>query len=156
MNETWLDNSNKFSHPLYHCIRVDRQNRRGEGVAIVIKKGIVYKQLECIRTKVIENVGIEIQINQSQSLKMYSIYFPGGQNLSEHLPKYRHDMRKLLSIRGNFVLCGDLNSRHRNWGCLRANGYGNLLSEMTQHFPFAIIINLDKCSKPHPTTVCFK
>lgn len=86
VNETWLDSSKKFYHPQYHCIRADRQNRRGGGVAIVIKKGIVYKQLGSIATKVIENVGIEIQLDQNRTLKIYSIYFPGGRNSPELMP----------------------------------------------------------------------
>lgn len=139
VNETWLDSSKKFYHPQYHCIRADRQNRRGGGVAIVIKKGIVYKQLGSIATKVIENVGIEIQLDQNRTLKIYSIYFPGGRNSPELMPNYREDMRKLLNVRGNFVLCGDLNSRHRNWGCFRSNCYGNILNNLSENFPFSIL-----------------
>lgn len=43
LSETWLKSSNKFYHPNYDCIRVDREHTVGGGVAILIKKKIKYR-----------------------------------------------------------------------------------------------------------------
>ena len=46
LNETWLDSKIKMLHPLYDCIRYDRETRTGGGVAILIKKNTVFVQIQ--------------------------------------------------------------------------------------------------------------
>ena len=68
-----------------------------------------------MKTKVIENIGISIDFDQI-SLKLFCVYFRASVRTSDLLPLYRSDIRKLLSVRGKYILCGDLNSKYRNWG----------------------------------------
>lgn len=138
LTETWLSEKDKFYHPHYKCIRRDRINKTGGGVAILIKNTIGFETIPSIVTQVIENVGIEIRFRQDQSLQIYAAYFPGGQNDSTLRNKYRSDLRKMLNRNGKFLICGDLNSRHRNWNCLRANLWGNILCDLTSYFPVTI------------------
>lgn len=147
LSETWLKNNNKLFSPNYSCIRVDRETTGG-GVAILIKKSISYTELPSVKTDVIENVGIRIVANNSTNFKLYSIYFPGGSSTQERQRRFKSDLRRLFSDREPYILCGDLNSRHRNWGCRRANCYGNILTEFTTFFPITVLSTDDPTYVP--------
>ena len=157
VNETWLNERIRLSQPMFNVLRVDRPNRQGGGVAIVIKKKIKYQQLESMKTNVMENIGMSIDFDQF-SFKLFCVYFPFSGRTSDLMPLYRRDIRKLLSIRGKYILCGDLNSKHRNWGCPRANVYGNLLNDLTLHIPFTIMYpndptHIPTSSRARPSTI---
>lgn len=138
LSETWLKPLNRLYHPSYNCIRVDRETTGG-GVALLIRKTINYVELPVVNTEMIENVGIEIISNTSTNIKIFSTYFPGGSSSRELQRKFNSDLRKLFSQTGHYILCGDMNSRHRNWGCLRANSWGNILTQFTSFFPITIL-----------------
>lgn len=138
LSETWLNESQTFYHPNYECIRKDRIGQSGGGVAILVKKSIKFSNIPCISTQVIENVGIAIDIAENIELKIYSVYFPGGQNNSNYRNSFKSDLRKMLNTGQNYLFCGDFNSRHRTWNCLRANSWGNILHEFTTYFPMTI------------------
>lgn len=127
LSETWLSDENTFYHPQYSCVRRDRVGRNGGGVAILVKKTIQFNIIPCIATEVVENVGIEISFRENSNLRIYSVYFPGGQNNSVFRNKFKSDIRKMLNMPYKYMICGDLNSRHRSWNCLRANPWGNIL-----------------------------
>lgn len=138
VTETWLETNDKFTHPSYNCLRIDRSHRRGGGVALVSHKSLKLRQLKCIDTGLIENVVAELNINDSETFKIICVYFPGGRANETSRSIFKSDLRKILSVGGNFVICGDLNSKHRDWGCHRANTWGNILSDFTLTFPFTI------------------
>lgn len=137
LTETWLKTGVKFSHPNYKIIRRDRDSIGG-GVAIIIKKSIKFLEIRNIATKLIENVGVEIMFEDQTSIKIFGVYFPGGASCDQRRNEYKSDLRKLLGTTGKYIFCGDFNSRHRNWGCVRANSWGNILNEMTTFFPITI------------------
>ena len=91
------------------------------------KKTISYSIIKCIETNVIENVGIILNLSNQTICKIICVYFPGGRCSPEIKAKFKNDLRKLASIREPFVICGDLNCRHRDWGCTRANSWGNII-----------------------------
>lgn len=138
LSETWLSDENTFYHPQYSCVRRDRVGRNGGGVAILVKKTIQFNIIPCIATEVVENVGIEISFRENSNLRIYSVYFPGGQNNSVFRNKFKSDIRKMLNMPYKYLICGDLNSRHRSWNCLRANPWGNILHDCLSHFPVTI------------------
>lgn len=74
--------------------------------------------------------------NQS-SIKMFSVYLPGGSVNESKRNAYKRDLRKLFSTRGSAILCGEF-CLLLNWGCNRANAWGNILYENTQFFPISI------------------
>ncbi|XP_055856032.1 uncharacterized protein LOC129919203 [Episyrphus balteatus] len=39
----------------------------------------------------------------------------------------------------SYIIGGDLNCRHRDWGCIRANSWGNVLSSMSSLFPYSML-----------------
>ena len=138
LSETWLKSNIKVSHPIFNCIRFDRESKNGGGVAIVIRNSIQYEILPNITTHFIENVGIEILSRSNVKTKIISVYFPGGRCNGDSRTKYKNDLKKILSCNTPFIICGDLNSRHKDWGCLRANSWGNILSDLTTTLPFVI------------------
>lgn len=138
VTETWLEKNDKFAHPSYKCFRIDRPNRRGGGVALVINNSLKVRQLKCVDTGLIENIVAELFINDHEILKMVCVYFPGGRANGTTRSIFKSDLRKILGIGGDYVICGDFNSKHRDWGCFRANSWGNILSDLTLSFPFTI------------------
>lgn len=156
--ETWLSEANKLYHPQYHCLRRDRVGQSGGGVAILVRKSVKFTALPHIGTEVIENIGIEINVRDNVNLKIYSIYFPGGQNNSLLRRKFKQDIRKLFNTEDKFLIGGDLNSRHRYWNCLRANSWGNILHDSTSIFPVTISYSntptyIPASSRQNPSTL---
>ena len=138
LSETWLKSNIKVTHSTYNCIRIDREDRPGGGVAILIKNNLKYEILPKINADSIENVGIEILNESFEKIKLYSVYFPGGRSNNSNRSKFKSGIKKILSVTGSFIICGDLNARHKDWGCLRANSWGNVLSDLTTVLPFVI------------------
>ena len=48
--ETWLTNTFSIKHQNFYCYRYDRQQGRGGGVAILVKKNIRHQLLPLINT----------------------------------------------------------------------------------------------------------
>lgn len=158
LTETWLNESQTFYHPNYECIRKDRIGQNGGGVAILVKKTIKFSSIPCISTQVMENVGIAIELADNVNLNIYSVYFPGGQNNSNSRSSFKSDLRKMLNTGQNYLFCGDFNSRHRSWNCLRANSWGNILHEFTTYFPMTICFPdtptyIPAASRVYPSTL---
>lgn len=128
LNETWLDSSCTMKHRNFFCYRNDRQNSRGGGVAILIKKNIAHQLLPAPNTSLIESIGIKI-FCENDSINIYSCYFPGGNTSCLRKQLFSSDLRKLTSSNNKFILGGDFNCRHSYWGCYRRNTWGNLLYE---------------------------
>lgn len=161
INETWLTHSDRFNIPEYTIYRNDRKESRGGGVAIAVSNTLIHEQIPCIKSHVIENVGIQINTDSNSSLKIYSIYFAG--NTSKCIPSscdlswdhnhlkslYRSDLLKISQINGNFLICGDFNSRHRAWKCTRANGWGKILNELSDLGKFSILYPTQPTYIPH-------
>jgi len=127
ISETWCKNTDIIKFPNYNCYKLDREGNRGGGVAILVHKEIRHKLLPDMRLRVIEAIGISIKIND-RDLYIFSVYFPGSRR-SAALTNFRSDIRVLSGVGSSFIICGDLNSRHRSWNCVRANPAGNVLFE---------------------------
>lgn len=138
VSETWLKPSSSFYHPKYSCVRADRRsadNERGGGVLIAIRKGIQFAQLN-ISTSVIESVGVQIHHN-TQPIHIIAVYFP-GEHRNASWSAFHRDLRNLVNRREPFFIAGDLNARHRQWNCLRANKAGNILASRASSSSFFI------------------
>lgn len=138
VTETWLAPQNSFHHPQFNCIRADRRSRnneRGGGVLIVVKKGIQFSQLD-LNTRVIETVGIEIK-NATLTIHIIAAYFP-GEHRGVVWNNFRSDIDNLVRRPEPFFVAGDFNARHRLWNCLRANKAGNILATRSSSSDFFI------------------
>ena len=143
LSETWLKPNIALSHQDFVIYRKDRTNKNGGGVAIVIKKGISHSLISDVNTSVIENIGLKI-FTSLGGINVYACYFPGGLTGRSGLRKnmFISDLHKLCRS-DQFILGGDFNSRHQNWGCLRANSWGNTLVCKQNSFNFDILYPSD-------------
>lgn len=147
LSETWLAHNVKFKHPNFCVYRNDRPEGRGGGVAIVIRKNIKHECIQQVKTKVIENIGVSLNMEDNTTLKIFSCYFPGGSPGRDNVKKanFRSDMKKFARTTCRYVLGGDFNCRNQAWGCQRSNCWGNILLNLLTTNTFAI-------SYPHSPT----
>lgn len=126
VSETFLDESDSFSGIGFRTIRLDRGGQhRGGGVAIVMRKELRFRQLPCPRVEVVEALSVEV-LTATGPLTVTAIYFPGSSDPLT-LEGFKRDMRLLTSSFPNHIIAGDLNARHRFWGCAKANRAGTML-----------------------------
>lgn len=160
LTETWLNNTIEMKFKDYYCYRCDRQNGRGGGVAICIKKTIKHEPIPPQNTTLIENVGIKLFVN-NEVVNIFSCYFPGG--AAGRDPSRKHlfatDLRKLTRF-GKYILGGDWNCRHSYWGCRRSNTWGNILYDKLRADETQIMFPTDSTYVPadhrrQPSTLDF-
>lgn len=137
LQETWLKPNVQLFHPDYTCHRLDRLDRSGGGIAIIVRKTIQHKLLPSIKTKIIESLGIEIATNATP-IKLLSVYFPGTDLSRSALTQFKNDISLLTRLSGSFFICGDLNAKHRLWNCVRRNAVGKILYDTTETSNFVI------------------
>lgn len=126
--ETFLKPHIKLtSHTDYVTHRFDRIEGRGGGVAIFIKKNISHRILPHMKTKLIENISVEVLDDKNNPFIVSAVYLPGSTPHNQIKLHYADDLRKLTNHRLPYYLCGDLNSRHREWNCFNANQAGKIL-----------------------------
>lgn len=140
ISETFLKSHIRLqTHPDFKTYRLDRADRPKGGVAIIIRRSIEHKLLPSGHTTLIEAIGIQITLNHSNKVTIFSVYLPGGTN-NKNINQYlANDINKLTSTGGKYFICGDLNAKHRNWGCLRANRAGTILNNLKYSGDFEIL-----------------
>lgn len=128
ISETWLKSTDVvLKNSNFKCYRLDRMDKRGGGVCIIIKKNIKHSLLPLFATKVIEAIGISV-LSNGNSFTITSCYFSRQKISANTLVLFRNDIRLLTRTADPFFfICGDFNARHRFWGCLKANQTGNVL-----------------------------
>jgi hypothetical protein len=137
--ETFLSDLSRLPcDPAYTFHRLDRSEKAKGGVAIAVSKQIRHKLIRSINTQLIENVGVEIELENGSRIQIFSCYLPGGTRNAELNKHYAADLKKLHSIRSSFFHCGDFNSRHRMWNCARANRAGTILHDEYNSHNFLI------------------
>jgi hypothetical protein len=126
--ETFLKSKDKLhSHPDFITHRFDRDDRPKGGVAIIIRRNIAHNLLPHPQTKLIECIGVEVQLANGSKINIWSAYMPGGSKNSSIRNHFASDINKLTRNRSSYFICGDLNARHRHWNCSRANPAGTIL-----------------------------
>lgn len=139
ITETWLTSEVRLPSSDYKCYRVDRTDLKGGGVAILIRKSIQHSLLPTIKTQSVENIGISVRLMNSKEIKVYCVYFPGGSSSDSKRKVLKRDFNQLFAINGEYLLGGDFNCRHKDWGCIRANAWGNLLANLSLVLPINIL-----------------
>lgn len=127
--ETWLKPNHSLYHHKYKIYRYDRLDRTGGGVAIAINNNIKHNLKPTLNTEIIEYLEIEVE-TETTPIAIITAYFPGT-NLSQNtLNNFKNDLLLLTQNRGSFIICGDLNARHRFWNCSRRNQAGTILLDL--------------------------
>lgn len=87
------------AHPSFVIHRFDRQNlsnnHRAGGVAIIIRRNIKHQLTPFINTKLLESIGIEVSLENSSVIKVFSVYLPGGANRNQISQHFKQDLRLL-------------------------------------------------------------
>lgn len=130
ISETWLNQGHRMATPDYSIYRNDRHGRLGGGVAICIKNSISHRLLPDFKTKTIESIGVEVQGPQSKVI-LIAVYFPGTALSTTKLKQFKADLKVLTSLKNSFLVCGDLNAKHRAWNCVKANQAGKIVFDET-------------------------
>lgn len=135
LNETKLNVRHKITFEDYNLIRNDRVNaKRGGGTAILIKNGIKYNNYtnKTINSfKFLEVCIIKLPLPSNKTLYVISAYYPSGNNCSHFKNEFLQLFESLNLQNPNFlyILAGDLNCKHSDWGNTNCNTKGNLLKE---------------------------
>lgn len=122
IQETQLKASDRFTIPNYTMHRADRLNRRGGGVAILIKNRVNFSLLPQPATNGIEIISGIVTINNMKTI-IASVYKPPNQQLSTE------DLEKLFEADTPTIAAGDYNSKHRLWNDGNQNRDGKKLYE---------------------------
>lgn len=135
LNETKLNTRHKVHFENYDFVRKDRiGDTRGGGTGILIKKGLKYKSysnsiidsLKCLETCI-----LRIPLSSNKAMYVVSAYYPSGNN-NEYL---KYDIQllfealKLENPDNFYIIAGDLNSKHQDWGNLVNNPKGITLKD---------------------------
>lgn len=133
LSETKLNIKHKLAFKDYHIVRKDRRNSKcGGGTAILVKKEIKYEihnntvinAFKCLETCI-----IKIPTNSRDIIYIIAAYYPSGNNDTY----FKNEVHKLFeslnldSLENYYILAGDLNSKHTDWGNVVVNHKGTLL-----------------------------
>jgi hypothetical protein len=95
INETYLKQGTRFSHPAFRCYRLDREGARTKrGVAILVRQNVPHSLLSSFQTKVMECIGISVNsptgeyripLNRIQSPSILDIVLSNGLHELDYL-----------------------------------------------------------------------
>lgn len=145
ISETHLKPTATLKLRNYTTYRTDRLNRHGGGTAITIKSQIPHRQAVLPKFNTLEATGIYIQLNNKETLVVAAYYPPQGQ-LDEN------DLDSLILTHKDFIICGDLNAKHRIWNSRTKTPRGEQLLDHSNKFNYAITGPRKPTSYPWSTT----
>lgn len=129
LTETHLVNSEPFKIPGYAMYREDRTAPIASGgVAIFIKRSISHHSLFLPQLINIEAVAIKLNLSNNESLTIISAYKSPNRRLQVN------DINNLFLLNTPTLLVGDLNCKHRFWGCRASNPNGERLLRIVSDF----------------------
>lgn len=131
LNETHLNETHKLFFKNYFIYRNDRQNSRGGGVALIVRRSVKHKLLPISTTQKIENLSIEILINNRPFI-ISTAYSP------RYAPSFANDILNLMQFNKEFIILGDFNARHYAWNCNSSNTAGDVLYDLQQNHNFFV------------------
>lgn len=119
ITETHLTDREKFNNRNYSTYRLDRNNRQGGGVAILVHKTVKHNLVDLPITNRTECVAIGLKIGRHTVTLICTYNPPGDIDIN--------DIENLIGTNNNIILAGDLNAKHTDWGCRTSNRAGNKL-----------------------------
>ena len=130
VQETFLKNTDEFNLDGYSIIRKDRSEKKGGGVATMVRNGISYTALTTTENTV-ENIIIEIK-SLTKKIKIGNIYCPPNQHHKEA------DLQPLFKER-NIILVGDFNAHSSSLGSRTINTRGRILETLIEKYNFSVV-----------------
>lgn len=111
----------------YNTVHKARANGQGGGVAIFIKYGIDYTELET-HTNSMETAAIKT--NNTVIVAVYN---------RPHTYTLVHEIEDLLALGQKVILTGDFNAKSRSWGCRRDDLYGRHLATILDYMDADVV-----------------
>ena len=124
--ETWLTSEKKLSIPGFVTYRKDRDETRGGGIAVFLRKSIAFKEIPSIKSpsQFVEMCAIEVT-NSSPSFEIIIFYrTPTGPSLTQ---AQWDQIVENVNINKRCLLVGDFNAHHTNWNCKLTDSNGSKL-----------------------------
>jgi chorismate mutase len=123
LNETKLCHETTLEITGYEILRKDR-DKRGGGVAILVKAGFKYNQIPLENFENEEIIGVEVVIINAK-VNIFSIYVPPNKTINNNLIQ-------TLSSRQNTIIFGDFNCHSTMWYCKKVNKNGEILEGLIE------------------------
>ena len=130
--ETLLKPTQKFNLESYEIIRKDREGTHAAGgVAILIKSGVQYTNLNLIFNK-IEAIAIEMYSNNGK-ISVVNVYDPPDQSMDVE------DYKQLFSMKGKVILTGDFNAHNPLWKSSQIDRRGQCIEKLLDEYGFVML-----------------
>ena len=122
LSETYWKDNYKVKLDQYNIFYLNRQDRRGGGVAILVKKSIPATLMDITQTPSLEVIGVTCILGDV-NLDIVSVYCPHG-NMCE-----AEDIQRLFDVTGeNAIVAGDFNAHSHIWKeNVRSNRAGHII-----------------------------
>lgn len=124
INETWLAPNKNIYIAGYNCIKKDRLNNIGGGVAIIIKKNIKYCTVPQPPTITMEHITISIKTNNDEEIYMTSLYNKPQNKLNTN------ELEEIMKQNTKIIVAGDYNAHNTIWNCRKTNTNGTSLEQI--------------------------
>lgn len=140
ISETHFTNNYSLNLPGFRSYQTNHPDGTAHaGAAIYVRSSLASHQLTNFQTDYIQSCAVSISIN-SISISIAAIYCPPKHAIhSNQFDLYFH------TLGHNFIVGGDINAKHIQWGCRTTNPRGNSLLQSITHNTLRVI------SPPNPT-----
>ena len=137
ITETWLTKKNGFKIKEYNTFRRDREDRRGGGLCLLVKKNIRVKTREDVKwvKNKTEIIAITLTLEDNE-LDIVLVYRNPGYSLN------KREWDKLFKNRRigiDTIIMGDFNANNKGWNCPKNDREGILLEEAVEEQDLFII-----------------
>ena len=111
ISETWLhaNSPNIYNIPGYDMLHADRKEGRGGGVALYIRKDLIYKIRKDIHVHGVEDIFIELKNNSGKNVIIGTLYRPPSYHASDFLEHLDQSLEKISRENKRIYLMGDYN-----------------------------------------------
>jgi len=134
ITETHSKPNTKLFFPGFKIFRTDHLDKTADaGTAIKIFSKIQHQLLPSVQLPTIQSTTIQITLNHVPT-KIFSVYLPPRRAISS-----RQLNQFLKSLGPQFLVGGDFNSKHSQWGCISENQRGKILQKITKNTPYIFI-----------------
>ncbi|KAL4107084.1 hypothetical protein QTP88_018516 [Uroleucon formosanum] len=140
ISETHFTNSSNFYLPGYQTFKTNHPDGTAHaGAAIIVRSSLIFYPLPKIQSHHIQACGISLTLNNIP-INIYAAYLPPRHTITHN------QLNDFFSTLGQkFIIGGDFNAKHIQWGCRTNNPRGNTLKTLTY------VKNYKIHAPPYPT-----